>query len=212
MTRLRSPSLSVQPVKCLSTERAPCPSVSFTVWYDGGVLQGIWAGRQPASCWFTRSRPRSPLTDTGPGGRHSPSGWTWRDRNKEIHRYWQCATHTLVTIWFIYGVSFLTTLTYLLSHRYGSSIFQALTRNCTFKCCSWVLPYRMWLHIRVKTKPRTSWVNMSTLHTVTHKFSFIKCVSHKIELSPLTLASHKAPANKTKYQKVITTWSQHRGA
>lgn len=81
------------------TVNAPCPSVSFTVWYDGGVLRGIWAGRQPASCRLTRSRPRSPLTDTGPGGRHSPSGWTWRDRNKEIHCYWHSDTYTVLAFY-----------------------------------------------------------------------------------------------------------------
>lgn len=135
MTQSRSPSLSVQPGKCLSTAlSARCPSVSFTVSYHGGVLQGIWAGRQPASCWLTRSRPRSPLTDTGPGGRHSPSGWTWRDRNKEIHCYGQCATHTLVTIWFINGVSCCRIGMGVLFFRLWQEHLNAVHEFCLIEC------------------------------------------------------------------------------
>lgn len=72
--------------------------VSFAEPYHAGVCGGIWAGWQPASCRLTRSHPHSPLTDTGPGGRHSPSEWTCWDGNKEIKRHVDGLSFTLTGV------------------------------------------------------------------------------------------------------------------
>lgn len=89
---------------------APCGSSSlgvFAIQCDPGehgiqvwAAWSSWTAASVATCGLTRSRPRSSATDTGPGGRHSPSGWICSDRNKVIHHSYRRRTHTF-TYWCI---------------------------------------------------------------------------------------------------------------
>lgn len=144
---LRSPSLSVQPVKCVSAALSSERSLSECVLHRMIRRRSV-AGHLGWTAASILSAHQ--VTSTFTSDRH----WArWPSQSIWVNLEGQeqgdpllltvCDQHT---IWFIYCVSFLSTLKYLLSHRYGSSIYQALTRNWTFKCCSWVLPNRMWLH------------------------------------------------------------------
>jgi len=91
-------SLCVQPERsvCSSVNKKSLRSCVLLIRCDPGVCGAsglpVDPGQQPASCRLTRSRPHSSPTDTGPGGRHSPSVWTWRDRNKVL-------TRNTLTVW-----------------------------------------------------------------------------------------------------------------
>ena len=62
------------------------------------VARSSWTAASAATCGLTRSCPRSSPTDTGPGGRHSPSVWTWSDRNKESYLGCWPWTHTYIVL------------------------------------------------------------------------------------------------------------------